>query len=312
MSKIEWTEKTWNPVIGCSRVSAGCQHCYAETMSARLASMGGDVGALYEGLTTKGANGETRFTGVVKCLPERLDEPLKRKKSTVYFVNSMSDLFHPNVPFEFIDRVFAVMAACPQHTFQILTKRPERMKQYFEGNGVAAFKRIRYELGGWFALEVGQKLFDKVYDSFALPLPNVWLGTSVENQETANKRIPLLLETPAAVRFLSCEPLLGAVDLDLRISDYFWHNALTGQTILKEEYDEYYGNGSKINWVVCGGESGCKARPMNLDWARSLRDQCKAAGVPYFFKQVGGTNKKKTGRLLDGVEHNEYPINYSL
>lgn len=239
MSKIEWTGKTWNPLSGCSRKSTGCENCYAEVMTKRLALMGQEK---YQGLL----NEHGRFNGVVKFSESDLVKPLSVKKPETWFVNSMSDLFHENVADEWVDKVFAVMALCPQHTFQILTKRPDRMKEYF-------------------ALNVG------------FPLPNVWLGTSTENQKTADERIPHLLETPAAVRFLSCEPLLGKIDL----SAYLDKNSFSHDDGKASIYTP------KISWVIAGGESGSRARPAHPEWVRLLRDQCVSAKVSFFFKQWG-------------------------
>jgi protein gp37 len=229
------------------------------------------------------------FTGDVRTVPERLMEPLKRKKPTTYFVNSMSDLFHEAVPFDFIDRVFAVMALCPQHTFQVLTKRPERMAEYTGDHKVAA--RI------WDAcLAMNDEIVRAVprtidtrnldHQCVVWPLPNIWLGTSVENQKAAEERIPHLRRIPARVRGLSLEPLLGPVDLSrLLVATPCWHcgnvdgeagRCYCGVTIPSE-----------IHWVIAGGESGPQARPMHPDWARGIRDQAQAAGVPYFFKQWG-------------------------
>jgi len=223
---IEWTDETWNPTTGCTKVSEGCDHCYAERITNRF----GGPGA---------------FDTVV-LHPDRLDKPLHWRKPRMVFVDSMSDLFHDDVPDYFIVNVFLAMAMSPEHTFQVLTKRPGRMASLL----------ARWE-GGKFDQLVG--------------LPNVWLGTSVENQKWADVRIPKLLETPAAVRFVSAEPLLGPVD----VRAWFpWQTRAYEGTI-------------PLDWVIVGGESGPDARPMHPDWARSLRDQCQAAGVPYFFKQWG-------------------------
>ena len=196
MSKIEWTEKTWNPASGCTKISDGCKNCYAEKMAYRLQAMG-----------TKGY--ENGFA--VTLHPEKLDEPLKHKKPTIYFVCSMGDLFHEDMPFEFIDSVWAVMAAAGQHTFQVLTKRPDRMKEYLENQ-----KYSPNSLGIAFARIAGNK---KTKD-FLQPLPNVWLGVTAENQEQADKRIPILLDTPAALRFVSIEPMLSGIDLKKHLVGY--------------------------------------------------------------------------------------------
>lgn len=239
-SRIEWTEQTWNPVVGCTKVSAGCKHCYAEVMARRLQAMG--------------TPGYEQGFKKIRVRPEKLDEPLRRNKPTVYFVNSMSDLFHPHVPESFIDQVFATMVAAPMHTFQVLTKRPERMARYLDSKRVAS---------------------------------NIWLGTSVENKRHGVPRIAELRKVQAQTRFLSIEPLLEDIgEIDLR----------------------------GIAWVIVGGESGPKARPMKAEWARNVQAQCLAAGVRFFFKQWGAhgedgvrRTKKSNGRLLDGQQWDEMP-----
>ena len=304
---IEWTDATWNPVTGCTKVSAGCKHCYAERDWARLA-----------------ANQMTRYYGReftdVRCHPDVLDLPQRWTKPRRIFVNSMSDLFHEAVPDEFIADVFRAMAWAHQHSFQVLTKRPERMLRLLTD------------------IEWEDSVTDNAHEcrDWPWPLPNVWLGVSVEDQDTADERIPLLLQTPAAVRWISAEPLLEDITIF----------SLDGPIDVPD------GAQSPIHWVVAGGESGPKARPMHLEWARSLRDQCAAAGVPFLFKQWGEfwpavldrkpyelepwriapnevrawsltealqpadtwpavimtrVGKKLAGRLLDGVEHNGYP-----
>jgi protein gp37 len=314
LSKIEWTEMTWNPVTGCSKVSAGCKNCYAERDFHRW---------------SKGRP----FTDV-QCHEDRLDAPLHWRKPRMIFVNSVSDLFHEAVPDEFILRVFMRMDEWRKHTFQILTKRPER--------ALALLSRIKLcsPRLGWSTLDgkdpVGYGGSAKaLFDLRNWPLPNVWLGVSIENQEAADERIPLLLKTPAAVRFVSCEPLLGPVNL----------NELPSASGIGRLLDSLSNAGcdpgalipSKLDWVIVGGESGPHARPMHLDWARSLRDQCQAAKVPFFFKQWGEwlgamqdgatttaglcrglqqinatdepirVGKHAAGRLLDGGLWNEYP-----
>jgi len=313
-SQIEWTDATWNPIRGCSRVSEGCRNCYAERVAARFSG----VGKPYEGLVRRSPSGAGGWTGEVRFIEDRLADPLHWKKPRRIFVNSMSDLFHEKVQDEWIDRIFAVMALCPQHTFQVLTKRPERMREWFDNtgrDGVAvtakypefeAFKRVSLAETMW-------------------PLPNVWLGVSVEDQTTADERIPLLMQTPAAVRWVSYEPALGPVDFNNYLPPDL--NAFT----------DWKG----LDWIVAGGESGPGARPTHPDWFRSVRDQCVAAGVPFFFKQWGAwspgwqasqiksgslihtpcqlldhegctvgafrVGKRAAGRLLDGREWNEFP-----
>jgi protein gp37 len=291
-------------------------------MANRLEHMGKEK---YKGLTRKTAKGNIIWNGKVNIdmNDKALYEPLQRKKPTMYFVNSMTDLFQEGVPFEAIDKIMSVIALCPQHTFQVLTKRPERMKEYFERLSIQVCK-LRYpkaETESWhfkenqievhncgnispqrcadlyyskqevwnyienrdvqynfsskeFETQVGAKTF--VYIN-KLPLPNLWLGVSVENQEQADKRIPFLLETPAKVRFLSCEPLLGYITL---------------KRIEKNATNPYFNCLNQIDWVIVGGESGHNARPMHPDWVRSIKDQCKDANVRFFFKQFSSNNNK--------------------
>lgn len=252
-SNIEWTGRVWNPITGCNKVSPGCAHCYAETFAERWR---GIPGHHFE----KGFDLQLR--------PERLGLPLSWKKPTKIFVNSMSDLFHKDVPNDFIRAVFTTMANCPQHTFQILTKRARDMRDLL----------TRWEREG-LTLRSG----------YGVRLPNVWLGVSVENQAMANERIPHLLNTPAAVRWISAEPLLGPVDL-AAISCPNCGGA--------EHMGVLYGS-EQLDWVVVGGESGNGRRPFDPDWARTLRDQCAEAKVPFFMKQLGGPAQNKHGDLED-------------
>ncbi|WP_137010110.1 DUF5131 family protein [Aquitalea aquatilis] len=322
---IEWTDATWNPVTGCAKVSQGCKHCYALRDWKRLSAMPNTV---YHG---------REFTDVM-CHPERLDQPMRWSRPRRIFVNSMSDLFHPDVPFEFIAAVFAVMSVTTRHTYQVLTKRPERMVEFFQwvADGAACFDDDRIsehmpEGIDWKPAKAGRGGYDNCGPAF--PYANVWLGVSVEDQATADERIPLLLQTPAAVRWISAEPLLGPVDL----MPMFEHRA------------DFF-NDTGVDWVVVGGESGPKARPMHPDWAYRLKDHCAQSGVPFLFKQWGewvsagqpafGTvkgevrhirsdgsfwgedlpkdenadvltvvkvGKRSAGRLLGGREWNEYP-----
>lgn len=263
---IEWTETTWNPVTGCDRVSEGCDHCYALTLAKRLKAMSN---VRYQ------RDGDPRTSGPgfgVTIHPDKLIEPIGWRSPYTVFVNSMSDLFHPKVTTEFIAEVFAVMASTPRHTYQVLTKRPARMASLARSS---AFEDAVLAGAGSYG---GQ--------SPRWPLPNVWLGVSVENQARADERIPRLLATRAFVRFLSCEPLLGAIDLRSSI--------------------EHARDGG-IEWVIVGGESGPGARPMDPEWARSIRDQCQAAGVAFFMKQWGGRTPKAGGRELDGRTWDEMP-----
>lgn len=289
-SKIEWTEQTWNPIAGCTRVSPGCQNCYAERMAKRLIAMGQEK---YFGTIDK--NG--RWSGELSFDVDNWNAPLKRKKPTTYFVNSMSDLFHEKVLFNWHMRIWDVMRDTPQHTYQILTKRADIMARR-------------------------SKALTEIYGV----LPNVWLGVSVENQKYADERIPYLLQTPAAVRFLSCEPLLGPVVLPSWDS-YIFHDGFGNNGPMTTNIGYSFEPDNLINWVIVGGESGPNARPMHPDWARGLRDQCTGAGVPFFFKQWGewvvdeklSTNptpgmevfrkvgKHAAGRLLDGRTWDEFP-----
>ncbi len=302
---IAWTDMTWNPIaMRCTRVSAGCENCWHLPMAHRMANNQAVSDAK-----------RVAYAGGAPYLDERkLLEPLQWKRQRKIAVQLMGDLFHELVPFEWIDRVFAVMALCQHHTFQLLTKRPDRMPQWYQvatamlDEGASAFPR-----GSW----------DRGHDGMPdprQPLPNVWLGTTVENQVIADRRIPHLLATPAAVRFLSCEPLLGCIDLS---------------PMLEHRADAHGDTG--VDWVIAGGESGPNARPCHPEWARSLRDQCAASGVPFLFKQWGEwvpvqsstmsdtrlsripfhrfpdgkisyrVGKKLAGRLLDGVVHSGMP-----
>ena len=302
MSSIEWTQRTWNPIRGCSRVSPGCDHCYAIGQAHRfnappVQDPSGDRGldkpaGPYHGLTII-RRGKVDWTGRAVFVPGQLEVPLKRRKPTTWFVNSMSDLFHESLSNEEIAAVFGVMAACPQHTFQVLTKRPRRAREWFEwiaaspvsqgGPTVNAERGVRWH--AW------QYLGDlKVYDParpWVWPLPNVWLGVSAEDQQRADERIPLLLDTPAAVRFVSAEPLLGPIDFTridfpgLNLPPTFRFDALAGG-----------GNETstpwKIDWIVAGGESGPGARPCAIEWIESIVRQCRWAGTACFVKQLGG------------------------
>jgi protein gp37 len=250
-STIEWTEATWNPLVGCTKVSPGCTHCYAERMSARLGAMAAQMEregqspgrkAYYRAVVNRAG----KWSRTVQVIEDALEDPLRWRSPKTIFVNSMSDLFHEGAPETFIRRVFEVMEAASWHTFQVLTKRPERAREMAK----------------------------------SLPWPsNVWFGTSVEN-ESVMGRIQALRKVPAHIRFLSLEPLLGP---------------LPSLNLLG------------IRWVIVGGESGPRARPMKPEWVRPIRDKALAAGVPFFFKQWGGRNKKAAGRVLDGRVWNQMP-----
>lgn len=309
MSKIEWTDKTWNPVTGCDKVSQGCKNCYAEKMHKRLMHIAPDKYA-------------KPFLGNVQIHPEELFKLDKFKKGEKIFVNSMSDLFHPDVHFDFIDEVYEAMMQRKDLIFQILTKRPDIMLQYHNKHSL-----------GWIA---SGKCMDGEH---------IWVGVSCEDQKTADERIPLLLQVPAAVRFLSCEPLLSPIDLSLCITrppDICPTCGFVGRGSFVGSGEEYEGTECPkcdsftdrlpmIDWVIAGGESGHNARPMHPDWVRSLRDQCAGAQVPFFFKQWGEyahdykesidsnaaqprfeiefkkVGKSKSGNFLDGVQHLNFP-----
>lgn len=292
---IEWTERTWNPTVGCSLESPGCKRCYAMKMAGRLEAMGVPA---YQGTTQKTANGFV-WTGKIGVNDHALMEPLRRRAPTTYFVNSMSDLFHPDVPEQVIDRVFVVMALCSQHIFQVLTKRSARMREYIDGFSWArAVENCRDERGSSMILKHSiadlmrafglASRFSYDRDCSAWPLPNMWAGVSVEDQKRADERIPDLLDTPAAIRWLSCEPLLGPVDLR-HIRPVLFDataDALTG--MWKWSGGPIRKESSSLDWIIVGGESGPGARPMHPDWARGVRDQCAQTGAKFFFKQWGG------------------------
>jgi protein gp37 len=295
--KIEWVaelarirgmdSKSWNPVIGCSRASEGCRNCYAAATVDRFARKDG-TGA-YAGLTERDGDGVPRFNGKIDFSEARLMEPLKWRKPAVVFVGDMADLFHPNVTDEMLDRIFAVMALRPDCLFLVLTKRPERMREYLVKQCKA------HNIADCAGNISGQRLSFKL-DGF--PLPNVWFGVTAESQVAADERVPHLLATPAVRRFVSAEPMLGAIN----ITPYIGHNAhhcrcgwhkteLDGSWFAGKFTCHKCGDACStydaLDWVICGGESGPNARPMHPDWARSLRDQCAAAGAKFFFKPWG-------------------------
>jgi protein gp37 len=242
---IGWTEATWNPITGCSRVSPGCEHCYAETLSLRM------------GWSTKPWTAQNAAENV-RLHPERLEQPRRWRSPRRIFVNSMSDLFHERVPDDFIEDVFFVMASAPRHQFQVLTKRPERMQAF-----------------------IGERLLNEA------PLPNVWLGVSCEDQRRADERLPVLLETPAAVRFASFEPLLGPIHFPLPCRESrFW---------------------TRLHWAIIGGESGSQYRPMDPAWAESIASYF--GQTPLYVKQDSGRRPGKQGRLSDALwARKEYPV----
>lgn len=285
---IGWTDKVWNPVTGCSKVSEGCRNCYAEALSLRY------------GRSEKPWAAQYAAENVV-LHPDRLTVPLTWKQPARCFVNSMSDLFHEQVPDELIDQIVAIMANTPQHTYQILTKRPERMARYFE-HLTSQVTLFIDRTGG---LPKVHEMERQRVDSGARcwPLPNVWLGTSVENQAVADERISYLMAAPAAIRFLSCEPLLGRVTLGQWI-DGVYVNWLTGEY---PDGDRTKRVADGLDWVIVGGESGPRHRPMDLPAALDIVDQCKAASVAVYVKQDSGQYPGRQGRIPDAYWLHEFP-----
>jgi len=262
-SVIGWTDATWNPVTGCSRVSPGCEHCYAETLSLRM------------GWSKKPWTNQNAAENV-KLHPERLGAPSRWHRPRMVFVNSMSDLFHPLIPEDFIRRVFEIMRDEIRHTFQVLTKRPERMRDVVRG------------------LPMDVRLLD-----------NIWLGTSVEDQRRADERIPLLLQTPAAVRFISAEPLLGPLDLNSHFLGWCQeHDCESGFCVPRDHVGVEH-----LSWVIVGGETGRNHRPMETSWAEKIATQCAESHVALFVKQDSGPRPGKQGRLSDALwKRKEYPV----
>lgn len=263
MSQIQWTEQTWNPVTGCSRVSPGCMNCYAEKMAFRIMHMGNKASEYYAGTTRKTEGGKTQWTGRINTVPSALDKPRRVKKPTMFFVNSMSDLFHEDIPLAFLMQVWAVIRATPQHTYQILTKRPENILQ-----------RLPEDWGEGY--------------------PNVWLGVSIESQGYMSRAISLS-KIPAAIRFVSAEPLLGPIEFPGWM--YNWRSG-------KQRF---------IDWVIIGGESGPVARECNPQWISGLIKQCSNAGMYVFVKQTGSVLAKKWGcKDIKGGNPLEWPYNIRL
>jgi len=275
--KIEWTQQTWNPVYGCTRKSLACKHCYAETTTSEHA---GDWG---QGYAADGA-----WTGKVEVQADRLPQPFTWAEPKRVFVNSYSDLFHETLAKDQIDRVFAVMALAPEHTFQILTKRPKQMQEYISDPATPG--RIEAAMAAFAMIKPPCKID-------AWPLKNVWLGVTAENQKEADRRIPLLLQTPAALRFVAAEPLLDKVDLKV------------GEWLPANGGDAASGEGAnKLDWIVGGGEFGAGATACQPDWARAIRDQCAEAGTPFFWNHFGAKGEAgEAGRQIDGVKHEAFP-----
>lgn len=327
---IEWADATVNAVNGCSVLSPGCTNCYAMKLAGtRLKHVPSRAGL------TQDSKAGPVWTGEVRLDEKQLLQPLRWKRPRRIFWNAHGDPFHPNVPWEWTAKVMASAFLSPHHIHMSLTKRADRMNAWFDTLATEGGAEDFSEIIELMAESVGRECD---YPEWTLPLENVWLGVSVEDQTRADQRIPYLLDTPAAVRFLSCEPLLGQIDLTGLDGpgDPASHNVLAGRSIVTDcNGDEHLIETPTIDWVIVGGESGPGARPMHPDWARSLRDQCQSAGVPFFFKQVGEwlhegelgwwpfgdeaiercqsvgeyyrVGKKSSGRLLDGREWNEVP-----
>ena len=328
-TKIEWCTnpdgtkgETWNPITGCTQISEGCQNCYAKRMANRLKGR-------------CGYDADNPFN--VTLHPERLDEPLRWKKPRRIFVCSMGDLFHPEVRSDFIEVMFGIMSFLPQHTFLVLTKRPWQAEAFFRNRTLA---QCRQQIYWYFDDGVGPTEEEVESSCGAWPLPNVWIGVTCETQARADERIPILLQIPAAVRYVSVEPMLGPIKLEHYFPEYDYRPTY-------EYFRIAYGLDSNkpvivrsgLDWVICGGETGPGARPMHPDWVRSLRDQCQAVGIPFFFKSWGDwcfvkqmsrdtyamvdkannlaghgdyekpwkVGKKRAGCLLDGQEYSKYP-----
>ncbi len=277
MTKIQWTDETWNPIRGCSRVSAGCTNCYAEKQASRFSG----EGMPYHGLAEDG-----RWTGVIRAIPEKLSQPLRWTRPRRVFVNSMSDLFHEELAYEEIDRIFAVMALSSRHTFQVLTKRPEGMLAYVKSRRFFEINEAAREITGKEVAVLPTQAHGMV--SGGWPIPNVWLGVSVEDQATADERVPLLLRTPAAVRFVSAEPLLGPVD----VSAFAFNRRMavkaamqTPACLNRDQADSVVPR--PVDWIIVGGESGPGARPCDISWIRNIVLQCSEADTAVFVKQLG-------------------------
>lgn len=303
---IQWTDATWNPVRGCSRISEGCRNCYAEKIAARFSG----PGQAYEGLARRRSNGEAQWTGEVRVMDDPIMLlPLKWSRPRRIFTNSMSDLFHEQLVVDDIAHIFAVMALASWHTFQVLTKRADSMQEILSNED---FREILDSHITEIAFQVTDPHKRRTNDLRAIapdvcgddwPLKNVWLGVSVENQDAANERIPFLASTPAAIRFLSCEPLLGPLDFEecgsrgAEDGDPFAFSALRGATGVEPAIPG-------IDWAIIGGESGRGARPFHIDWARSIIAQCRRAGTAPFVKQLGADPRfGSEAERLDLKEH---------
>lgn len=297
---ISWTDATWNPTKGCEQISPGCRNCYAKSQAARIVRMSKGRPSKYDGLVRIGPKGDACWTGTGLFDSEALTIPLRWRAPRRIFVDSMSDLFFDAFSNEQIAAVFGVMAACPQHTFQILTKRARRMREWFKWIGSLWEPPVRAMNSALDILREGVRL---TVNSRSWPLPNVWIGVSVENQAAADERIPELLATPSAVRFLSCEPLIGPLYLTPYLAGIATRGAIAADGSLRERPHP------PLDWVIAGCESGPGARPCDVAWLRSIRDQCAAADVPFFVKQivVDGKLRKEISEFPDDLQIMEFP-----
>lgn len=328
-TSIEWTDFNWNFLRGCSRVSEGCRNCYAEGVAARFSGFSENGKQLpYFGLAEM-VNGKPRWTGEISYHEDILLQPLRWTKPRKIFVNSMADLFHEKVTDEMLDKAFAVMALTPWHVYQILTKRPQRMRDYMNDPDtpiriadqmieITCGTKWETDMRAWTGLLQDEETNDSAIPlRVKWPLPNVWAGVSVEDQKTADERIPLLLDTPAAIMWISAEPLLGPIDLHPKASPGY---AMLSRFYSPEGFDE---SGSqpvhdrqekyfpRLDWIVVGGESGPRARPCNVEWVRSIVSQCKAADVPVFVKQLGTKPVDSTHKDIwgpNGAHHYCRPV----
>lgn len=303
-TKIQWTDETWNPIIGCSKISPGCVNCYAETMATRLAAM-----SIKKVIPSLNGYPEIIFgrkwNGKVVFMQQAISKPLAWRKPRKIFVCSMGDLFHESVPFEWIDMVMAIIACTPHHTYQILTKRPDRMAEYFSCSKdmlISRWENAIYKMGICDKNDDLDSVVCYIYNRSERewPLNNVWLGVTAENQEQANKRIPILLQIPSVIKFVSIEPMIDYVRLVRFLPE--------------------------LHWVICGGESGQNARPINPDWVRNLRDACEDYERPFFFKSWGkfveifkidtataviNTKRCKLPDTIDDIEYKQFPNHYN-
>lgn len=292
-TKISWTDETWNPILGCDRVSGGCLNCYAIKEVHRMAgNPNAKIKAANQGLTLKHGNGQLDWSGKLRFIPARLDQPARWKAPRRIFVNSLGDVFHDDVEMRHLAAIWSVMALTPHHTYQILTKRPENILPMLSQSGF--YQAVLWQADHTVRANHLQLTSIGISNPATMPLQNVWIGTSVEDQGAADKRIPHLLRAPARVRFLSCEPLLGNVDLDTWVWNKDYH-------------------GPKLSWVIIGGESGPRARPMDADWVSHLLTSCVGGDVAVFMKQTGTVWAREHGyQDRKGGTPDEWPLGWRM